>query len=215
MLLNEFLEEYNKDNGWFGPEEISNGALRIVRIRPKPFKDHRGRNSFTENRYFYLYICQTCGNNCLTTKLPHKWPHKKGLYVCSASSRCNRRFSKKNMGITKRGYKYYNVHKLDKKGNRIPYINNGKQRGWKKETRFEHRDNMEEYIDRPLITDDVVHHIDMNKLNNNIDNLWLCNTSTHELAHASFNMLCAKGMNKPIQFGFDTKKGIYYLKETI
>ena len=33
----------------------------------------------------------------MTVTKPSKWPHKDGLYNCSASSHCNRRLSKKNM----------------------------------------------------------------------------------------------------------------------
>ena len=214
MLLNEFLNQYNEKNGWIGPEEISNGALRLVRKRLEPIKDHRGRNSFTENRYFYLYVCQTCGIDCLTTKLPHKWSHKNGLYNCSASSFCNRRSSKKNMKPDYRGYMYYNVHKLDKNGDRIPYIKNGKRTGWKKQARFEHRDIMEEYLGRPLESWELVHHIDQDKANNDIDNLWLCNTSEHELAHRSHDKLCPELMHNYDKYcgtGFNKETGKYYL----
>ena len=113
MLLDEFFKEHNENNGWFGPEEIPSGALRMVKFKSKPTKDHRGNNCFRDYRYFYLYICQTCGNDCITARKPPTWSHKDGLYNCGASSLCNRRLSKENMKLDCRGYVYYNVAKLD------------------------------------------------------------------------------------------------------
>lgn len=43
---------------------------------------------------------------------------------------------------------------------------------------------MEEYIGRPLRKDEVVHHVDGNKRNNNITNLMLMTRSEHAKIHA-------------------------------
>ena len=58
MLFDQFLNEYNEENGWLGPEQMSNGALRVRRARSKPIIDHRGRNGFTENRYFFYILAK-------------------------------------------------------------------------------------------------------------------------------------------------------------
>ena len=43
---------------------------------------------------------------------------------------------------------------------------------------------MEDYIGRPLEKNEIVHHIDGNKQNNSIDNLYLCkSTSEHRQIH--------------------------------
>ena len=63
---------------------------------------------------------------------------------------------------------------------------------------------------------EIVHHIDMNKLNNNIDNLWLCSVSDHTIAHASFNTICSELMNNYNKYSgikFNKKTGRYSLKE--
>ena len=50
---------------------------------------------------------------------------------------------------------------------------------YKGEWVYQHRYIMEQYLGRELLFDEKVHHIDDIKTNNNIDNLWLCNTSNH------------------------------------
>lgn len=48
----------------------------------------------------------------------------------------------------------------------------------------EHRLVMEDYLNRYLDEQEVVHHIDEDKLNNSIDNLELCDKSTHTSYHS-------------------------------
>ena len=57
---------------------------------------------------------------------------------------------------------------------------------------------------------------DQDKLNNHINNLWLCITSTHELAHATYNKICEKLMHNYHKYSgieFNKEIGKYYLKE--
>ena len=42
---------------------------------------------------------------------------------------------------------------------------------------------MEKYLGRELRSDEIVHHIDGNKSNDNMDNLWLCDNQSHQLLH--------------------------------
>ena len=48
---------------------------------------------------------------------------------------------------------------------------------------FEHRQVMEKYMGRKLKQNESVHHVDKNKLNNNIDNLQLMTKSSHTYLH--------------------------------
>ena len=48
----------------------------------------------------------------------------------------------------------------------------------------EHRLVMERALGRPLTKDEVVHHIDMNKLNNDVSNLILLSNLEHSILHA-------------------------------
>lgn len=49
--------------------------------------------------------------------------------------------------------------------------------------RDEHVIIMEEYLGRPLDSDEIVHHVDGDKKNNSIDNLELCLRSVHSRYH--------------------------------
>lgn len=56
--------------------------------------------------------------------------------------------------------------------------------GEKGKRRYLHVQVMEEYLGRPLTSEERVHHIDGNKENNSIDNLFLCaNKSIHSTVH--------------------------------
>lgn len=48
---------------------------------------------------------------------------------------------------------------------------------------FVHRRVMEEFLGRPLTSDEIVHHIDGDKLNNSLDNLELHTRESHMLEH--------------------------------
>ena len=67
---------------------------------------------------------------------------------------------------------------------------------------------VEEYLGRFLKKDEIVHHIDGDKLNNDINNLWISNSSKHAKAHKSTEdivyTLLREGKAK-----FNRKKGIY------
>lgn len=54
---------------------------------------------------------------------------------------------------------------------------------------FEHTLIAEKMLGRHLKQDEIVHHIDGNTLNNNTDNLWICNPCRHRKAHGSFSRL--------------------------
>ena len=57
---------------------------------------------------------------------------------------------------------------------------------------FEHRLVMEKYIDRYLNHKEVVHHIDFNRKNNNINNLHLFESNSEHLKHHKFLEKCVR-----------------------
>lgn len=75
-----------------------------------------------------------------------------------------------------------------------------------------HRKEMEEYLGRKLNKDEVVHHIDGNKLNNGISNLWLTNSSGHSKAHKSLQDVALEFMSKG-QVKFDKISGLYKIND--
>lgn len=76
----------------------------------------------------------------------------------------------------------------------------------------EHRLVVEESIGRHLTTNEVVHHIDCIKSNNNIDNLYLTTQSGHTIAHNSLNN-CVKPLLECGIMYFEN--GIYKVNENL
>jgi len=78
----------------------------------------------------------------------------------------------------------------------------------------EHRALMEEHLGRRLSNSERVHHIDFDKRNNRIENLFLCSSDAHHRrVHSSFARLHTR-----IFYGsrivFDRTEGVYLLCET-
>lgn len=76
---------------------------------------------------------------------------------------------------------------------------------------YEHRLIMEKVLGRNLTAGEIIHHIDGNKSNNNIENLWLCNHSLHRLAEESTEIIVQELYKKGI-VGFNKSTGIYFFK---
>ncbi len=73
-----------------------------------------------------------------------------------------------------RALRYYKAHRSELKY-RLKTIN-GKRI-------YYHRWVMQEYLGRELTIDEIVHHKDGNKLNNNIDNLIVLSRKSHGILH--------------------------------
>lgn len=73
---------------------------------------------------------------------------------------------------------------------------------------------MELFLKRNLNKDEIIHHIDMNKLNNDIKNLWLTSNKEHKLAHFSLERL-ATILYKNNFIYFDEELGKYEFTEEL
>lgn len=79
---------------------------------------------------------------------------------------------------------------------------------------FEHRHIMEQHIGRALRPDEHVHHIDCDKDNNAIGNLYLCTSiSEHRSIHHQINNLTGEILRRG-WIRFDRTEGVYQLCET-
>jgi hypothetical protein len=57
--------------------------------------------------------------------------------------------------------------------------------------KMKHIEVMEQKLGRVLNTNEIVHHIDCNKINNTIDNLYLCSKKEHGIIHKQLESLAA------------------------
>jgi len=79
----------------------------------------------------------------------------------------------------------------------------------------EHRQVMEKHLARKLYQHESVHHIDGNKTNNNINNLYLfADDSTHQLCHVQLQRLAMQLVEKGA-ISFDKSTGKYYTHPTL
>ncbi len=63
---------------------------------------------------------------------------------------------------------------------------------------YPYRRIMEKHLNRKLKSGEQVHHIDMDKTNNDITNLYLCNLSSHQKSHGTLNKVVSKLMKRGI-----------------
>lgn len=78
---------------------------------------------------------------------------------------------------------------IDAHGYRMVHIGGERETVNWNHYRKEHIVVMEQSIGRELAKDEVVHHVDGNKLNNELDNLWLTDHKGHRTAHQSLQRI--------------------------
>ena len=76
---------------------------------------------------------------------------------------------------------------------------------------FEHRLNAEKLLGRALEKNEIVYHIDGDKTNNDVSNLFVTDNSKHTLIHVSLDNIAFFLFKKGFII-FDKKEGIYKLK---
>ena len=70
---------------------------------------------------------------------------------------------------------------------------------------LQHRKIIEEHLGRKLLKKELVHHIDGNKTNNNIDNLHVCaSISKHRIIHTSLMLIAFELLNKNMKLPLQT-----------
>ena len=238
MLLNQFEKKYNIHNGWIGPYEHKDGRIMVTKIMNKSKTRHhilangnkkiyKYKCDVQHHEYYTFYKCVICKKYALAADTKSR-PIPQ---TCSRYSECFRELaaansckdsrllnkdglyipiSRENPKINKNGHVSWREKVYDNDGNPISTGN-----GIKRVEKVMHRVVMEKYLDRKLESWEIVHHIDMDKLNNDISNLWLCDEVTHGIAHMSFTKICEKlyyNYNKYSGIDFNKDTGEYYLK---
>ena len=130
------------------------------------------------NYKYGLFKCSVC--NCEVEKIIKDGINAKYCsHNCYSKLRTGVKRGSKNKRILSKDYVYiYNPEHPHAIGTRKLYV-------------AEHRIVMEKFLDRYLTNDEIVHHIDRNTLNNNIENLQLLTPSQHsKLHHKERGHLC-------------------------
>ena len=121
--------------------------------------------------------------------------HLKRLGITRPLKGLNSRNCKRNGEVIKTGYPVLHLPKHHR-ASAVGYV-------------FKHILEIEKHYGKTPLKTEPIHHIDMDRLNYNINNLHLCkNNSTHQQLHASLNKIVSKLIKKgTIKF----KDGKYYI----
>ena len=133
-----------------------------------------------QKRRLCVKQCDNCSREEIcradTVKLSHSNGRK--LDLCKRC-RGSRKFKKSPRGRDNKNFK----HGLHMSGYRLVTVDDGRKC-------FEHTYLYEKHLKRRLKKEERIHHIDLDKLNNDIDNLHLCeDRASHRLCHSSLETL--------------------------
>jgi len=182
------------------PEENNN---KLVFVRDNLYKiPYLRKNGLPANRYLVKTNCSVCGKEIYANLSNFK--RSKNI-ICNSID-CRRVISSVPDGAkkNKRGRIEMDGHILIKQINH-PFA----KKGWISE----HRYVVEQHIGRYLEDTEIVHHINMDKKDNRIENLHIFKTNTdHFLSHGSLNK-CVKKLIECDIIYFDQKQGVYLCRE--
>jgi len=153
-------------------------------------------------KYLHHFKCDKC-NIDFIRKVPLKQRNNEFNHFCilhkaSFSSRKN-----------KRDDLIVGLKRIDSHGYISIYLGRENKRKGRTQVR-EHIIVMEKFLNRFLEKDEIIHHIDGNKQNNNLDNLYLTTHSHHSVCHAGLETIGFELFKKGI-IKFNKEIGRYYI----
>ena len=130
-----------------------------------------GLNKVKDKKFHTERVCETCGINFCVANYEIKRGNgkycSKGCYRKSYTGKQSRHWK----GGRKINHGYIEIYKPESKmADSMGYVK-------------EHRYVMSQYLGRDLTTDELVHHIDGIKTNNNIENLEIMTKGIHSCIH--------------------------------
>ena len=157
-------------------------------------------------RKFVTRICDECGKeekSRMAVILDGRKRRGKEIDLCRKCS-CSRKYKlDSNWPKNEKSHLWKGGRRKSSGGLRI-HISPGK---WV----YEHRLILENYLNRKLLSHEIVHHIDMDKDNNKRSNLYLCEDRTeHRRIHSSLELLGYKLLGNKIWFDYEKKKYVLY-----
>jgi len=148
--------------------------------------------------------CDLCGKEYqIYYKSYYKTQEKKGFSGEVVCVKCSTTISNKNRIIDKPGryinkYGYYMIRVVDNQ-DRISY-------------QKEHRVLMEKFLGRNLEEDESIHHIDGDKLNNDLENLDVVSSEQHTKAYHSLSNIGYQLYRRGL-IGYDRESHTYFLRD--
>jgi predicted RNA-binding Zn-ribbon protein involved in translation (DUF1610 family) len=170
-------------------------------------KIRNGKEILTKSKkVLHHFKCNNCGKEFTRSK--NGKMRETDTHFCSDCPHYSLAASKSSLSKHKKyvqkGYKTDRGYKEIYVGEKYPY----RESKWIRE----HIVVMENHIGKRIPKGMVVHHIDGNKSNNNLENLLLCTVKEHNKCHAVIERLVFDLYQKGL-VGFDKEKMEYYFKE--
>ncbi len=172
---------------------------------------------YNQNRDLQTRQCKNCNKDFIAYRVNkifcsqdcqwnYRYKTKRQQLVKIECKECNKKFVRKCSG-----HKYCSAKCRNKSTTCQGYVHTVRRKDGTYVSK--HRYVIEQSIGRKLETSEIVHHIDMNKENNNEDNLQLFGNGTkHGLCHGSLNKIVEILISKNI-IVFDENHGIYNFLE--
>ena len=153
-------------------------------------KPHINPKNNKIHKFKEIRVCRVCKIN---EKVCYKRSTKE--YICWSCANKQRTFIKKPIGYNYGPNQGYNRVRTE----------DGRQ--------HMHRYVVEQYIGRKLKEDETIHHIDFNKLNNDIKNLYICSNSDHLAMNIPLMQLGYSFLSVDQHIWFDRQNKKYVLNE--
>jgi len=194
VIVDYELFGYNNRNLTQYKHEIISKDKIFVHYLDK-YVERPNSNPYIRKLPFYRTTCDICGDTFWRKKSYDKYKRSMCGFKCQGDALYNntKKRTFENPGINSYGYPCF----VDR-GRRITC----------------HRYAMELHLGRKLRTEELIHHIDMDKLNYDISNLYLTNRDVHVTIHGTYNELCTELMNNYHKYSgieFNKETGKYYL----
>jgi len=144
-----------------------------------PFKLERVKGKYTIKRYLIKHTCESCGKEFYSKKQTQRFCSRNCIHFEGFNG-------EHKHALVKRSNGYYWIYKKDHPhANRQGYV-------------YYHRIIAEKKIGRILERWEVVHHVDLNKSNNNPENLQVMSEYDHAIFH--FNLRKEKWTTKKFMY---------------
>jgi len=161
-------------------------------------------NITNNNRVKVTRVCDSCGKKEITHMSTIWGGRKRRGNNKDYCKKCSYKYRKLEHPKMEKSASWNGGRYLNENGYYRVYMGNGKYK-------YEHKMILSEHLNIDISVEEKVHHIDGNKINNNLDNLYLCvDKKEHWACHQSLEDVALKFLKKHVWF--DSKAQLYVSK---